>query len=148
MFGWSFAICVRWDLDWVLIVTHFEAVHCVNSVGSRRRSSGYGNREPVRLACWLAVEAGEPCSRWQGDDRPWITTSHYIRSGSAPLIGARLGISSVVPSSKETFFWATAQMSATPPGPMPCHACAFWVSGGQGGLLGHSPMNRCKGQGH
>lgn len=87
----------------------------------------------------VGSQAGEPCTRWQREDkpdRPWRTTSHYIRSGSAPLIGARLGISSVVPSSLETFFWATAQMSALSHAPMPhapcramlpCHACAVWV---------------------
>lgn len=38
--GRSLAMCVRWgDLDWVLIVAHFEDVHCVNSVGLGRRSS-------------------------------------------------------------------------------------------------------------
>lgn len=79
--------------------------------------------------------AGEPCTRWQQDDGRWRVTSHYISSGSGPLIGARLGISSVVPSGLETFFWATAQMSCHA-----IHACAFWVLGWAAGAFPNEPL--------
>lgn len=120
--GRSLAICVKlgWDLDWVLIVAHLVGVYCVNSIGLRRRSSateqGSCSGWPGLSAGWQSgSQAGEPCTRWQQDDGRWRVTSHYISSGSGPLIGARLGISSVVPSGLETFFWATAQMSCHGP---------------------------------
>lgn len=94
----------------MLIVAHFEDVHCVNSVDLGRRSSA--TEQGTCKAGSLVGLAGT--RRWQRVVGPWRTASHYIRSGSAPLIGARLGISSVVPSSLETFFWATDLKSAMP----------------------------------
>jgi hypothetical protein len=105
----------------VLIITHLEAVHCVNSVCARKGISP--GAEQGNLSGWALVAGWQSCACWQIDDGPWEQVAHYNRSGSAPLIGTRLGVSSVVPSSKESSFfffslsWATAQMSATPPGP-------------------------------
>lgn len=70
---------------------------------------------------------------------------------SKPLHQIRLG--SVDWRKTRDFFGGSLQpgdfFSGPPTGclqcPMPCHAGAFWVPGG---LLGLSPMNLCKGQGH